>query len=256
MLSIHLSIAEDPEECTGRGDLPVDAYRDCVDDLEEICSRLKLPSLLPNLFLASSLFKRLQEPPWNDATDEKVARVYAQLLDSFLCVDHHFHAVVTAMQRNGMRHPALVALDGVARSRGVSIEELCHRNPLLRDVRVCILFELDRHEDVIAACASLSDETFTQYPQLLEKFLRSFLTLQRYAEGLQLLQRTAALERTPSLAKAVSIASVEIGWWLYGEGRHEEAVAFIERVIPDEIHTREDVLQLYKSHQQMVKHAG
>jgi|GEM_PF-6114907 len=253
VLAIHLSIAEDPQEAKGRGDPPVEVYRQFADELEELCKENDLPSLLPFLFSAASLFHQLQHEPWNDVSDPRVTEVYGQLTKLFSCVDRHFHTVVTAMQRNGMKEQALVAIRDASALRGEPLESLFAANPVLLGTYVNLLFDSGRFDEVIAVGAETAEETFSQVPQILEKLVRSLVTRERFDEVIPLLVRTADIPRLPFLAKTIGIMCVDIGWWLYGEGRHEEAVLFLERVIPDEIHSREDVRSLYQAHQEMAK---
>lgn len=79
VLAAHLSIAECPETQERDPDeLPYEAYREILGEIDLHCRQHEIPSLMPNLFLPSSLFRQMKDVPYVDHVDEPAT---AELFD-------------------------------------------------------------------------------------------------------------------------------------------------------------------------------
>lgn len=254
VLAVRLSIMEDPKGGLCRKDLPVETYADTIKDLEQYRLTQDLPSLLPNYFLPSSLFRALQKPPWNDGNHRGVREMYSRLLSAFCCSDRHLHAVVTAMQRNAMSDEAINCILKAASHRSVPSTRLFEQNPLLRETWVLLHFDLGKHDEVIAVCSALPVDAFRRFPQMLEKYIRSLTEKADYKTLLSLFEETQNIGWNRHVTKAKSIAAEVVGWYLFGEGKHEEALRFLNTIVPEACGEKgeENLKILYEQHLRMV----
>ncbi|MBP9750619.1 MAG: hypothetical protein KBC95_02095 [Candidatus Peribacteraceae bacterium] len=204
------------------------AYQELVRQFETHCQRHGIPSLFPNLFDAASLFTRLKDRAY-DLDRPGVREMYAQLIEMLVFQEKHLHAVTTSLQRRGGDAEVVSGIDTAASVRELPVAELFRRNPLQVETYAQALFAGGRRAEVKALVAELGDDLVITVPVLVQIYLRSLIDDADNAAALAFIQANGSrLPAADHVSKAVGIACEQLGWWLYGEGRYEEAKAFLE----------------------------
>lgn len=256
ILTVRLSILDRAAGSTSHTEAQstVEAYAAAVREIEQHCADHQIPSLLPNLFLPSSLFTQLQRSDYDPRRGAPVAAVYRKLAEIFAWQPRHLHAVATMAGRHG--DPALTSscVGDAGAMRRETVLALCRENPILAETCVVSLFEQGKHQDVLDLCQELPGESLV-FSGVFEKRVRSLCALRLYEELMAFLDRHgASAPDDRSVRKAVGVACEEIGWYLYGLGRHADAVAFLDRHVAVEIgpRGRGNMNTLYACHLQAI----
>ncbi len=233
MLAVRFSIGEmamsgvDPKKAVDTADI----YQELIRDLEEHCRENGLPSLLPNLYLPSSLYAQLRKVPAYAEKSPAVVEMYNKL--TVLCSNQtkHLHGVTTAMAFHDMDSESVAALDLASEIRSVPILEMCRQNPPFAETLVVALSKSGKHERVV----EIGKEFFqqTDRPFLIEKYLRSLMILGQTDRVFEILtQHASAIPRHHSgTEKAAVDVCIETGWILYGEGRYADILTMIDAAL-------------------------
>lgn len=250
MLAVRYSIGDMVTEQPAADEAVVafEAYQEIIRDLEQHLHDNNLPSLLPNLYLASSLYAQLRKEPAYARKEPSVIAMYNKL--AVLCCNQtkHLHAVVTAMAQHNMDAESVAALDEAAGVRGVKIDDLCVQNPLLAETYVVALFKSGDHRRVVEIARDFFK--FTDRPYLAEKYLRSLIALGDFDRIAELLTHHADSipRRHAGTEKATVDVCVEAGWQLYGQGRYADIVNMVEGALHYHIDPKgnPDIIALYR----------
>ncbi len=250
MLAIRFSIGDMtlPGAAPEKSDDTVDIYQHLIREFEEHCRTHSIPSLLPNLYLPSSLYAQLRKNPAYSRKDPAVLEMYNKLV--VLCCNQtkHLHGVTTAMAFHDMDAESVTSLDLAADIRGSSLIEMSRQNPPLAETLAVALFKSGQHERVV----EIGDVFFqhTDRPFLVEKYLRSLMLLGRTDRILEIFtQHASAIPRSHSgTEKAAVDVCIEAGWILYGEGRYADILAMIENALFYHISPKgnADIVALYR----------
>lgn len=230
-LAVHLSVMHEktypPQKKSDP--IPFEAYRGLIEGLDKHCRDHSIPSPLPNLFLASSLYSQLRkEPAYQEQTPE-VFEMYDQL--SMLCSGSpkHLHAVITAMSHAEHNEEALHLLAQAADFAGLTSDDLCMMNPLLVETYVILLHKTGKTQQV-ADCGKTHRDKLKQYPFFAERVLLALLETGDNQTALDIVKHShdfLTLSERP-VQDAVYKVCVDLGWILYGEGRYQDAVDMID----------------------------
>ncbi|TSC58001.1 MAG: hypothetical protein Greene041619_877 [Candidatus Peregrinibacteria bacterium Greene0416_19] len=238
VLAIRLSIAErpldDPHDAVSN---PIESYTDLVNELEEHCQSYGIPSALPNMFLASSLFTQLKSRFYRIDGHTGMMEFFSKLTELFAYHDRHLHAITTHVMRQGKYQEALELIRLAATMRGVTLFLLFEANPLLAETYVQSVFELGNHENTVALCNEIGLPTVAALPGCAEKYLRSLTGLNRLEDIVAFLEQhpLPSAAGNWSLRKACGVACESVGWWFFGLGRYAEGLAFLDRFAKYEI---------------------
>ena len=235
VLAVQYSITEAPADKERDPEmLPVEGYRELVEQLEEYCRDSGVPSVLPNLQSPSSLFSRIRQAQYAPRT-EALRGFWRRLVDLAVRHDRMFHAVVTALQRHATEEEAAPLLDSLqyiedaARERGDELSEMFAANPALADTYVQGLFEIGRHEEAAAIVERLALPDLLLHPNLAEKYLRSLMALGRMDGVFTLYAEQPRLrDGAENLRKCFGIACERRAGEIYGSGDYEGAIRFLE----------------------------
>lgn len=256
VLAVRLSILDRAANTTSHDEAAgtVEAYASIVREFEQYCSDNRIPSLLPNLYLASSLFSQLQQPAYSPKERPEVTEMYRKLAQLFSWQRSHLHAVATCAERHGALETALSCVHDAAEMRQEDVYSLFRENPLLAETYVEALFEQGKLEEALAVCEGLGDGLVLP-PGVFEKWIRVLYGLHRYDELIVFLDTHArSLPDDRHLHKTLGVAHEEVGWYLYGLGRHEEAIAFLDRHMSHMIGPQGhgNMNTLYQQHLEMI----
>lgn len=231
VLAAHFSLGERPADDASWADVdqpPYPAYQELVRQFEAHCATHGIPSVFPNLFDAASLFTRLKDRAY-DLDRPGVREMYVQLIEMLVFQEKHLHAVTTSLQRRGGDAEVVSGIDTAASVRELPVAELFRRNPLQVETYAQALFAGGRRAEVKALVVELGDDLVITVPVLVQIYLRSLIDDADNAAALAFIQANGSrLPAADHVRKAVGIACEQLGWWLYGEGRYEEAKAFLE----------------------------
>lgn len=130
------------------------------------------------------------------------------------------------------------ALDLLEHVAGTA-DDLLKRSPKLA-VTACIAY-MNRgdHEQVLAIAEGQGAELLRN-PSLTEKYVRSLLELEQHETLIAYMQTRGltTVSTTGNLAKAIGICCEGIGWWLYGQGRYEDGISFLQAHATNELGAR------------------
>lgn len=241
VLALRFSLGERPaddEEWETEDSPPYPAYQELVREFEEYCRTQGIPSMFPNLFDAASLFTRLKDRAY-DLDQPGVREMYQKLIEMLALQDKHLHAVTTTLQRRGGDAEVISGIDTAASVREMPVADLFRRNPLQAETYAQALFAAGRRPEVKALAAELGDDLVVTVPVLVQVYLRSLIDDADNAAALAFIQANGSrLPAADHVLKAVGVACEQLGWWLYGEGRYDEAKAFLETHAAAEIHPK------------------
>jgi hypothetical protein len=250
MLALRLSVGDmvtNPPD-VGSVHVAYETYQQLVRDLEKHCGEHNLPSLLPNLYLASSLHGRLRNDEAYLQKTPPVLAAYEKLMVLCSSQPKHLHAVATAMAQNNWDAESVAGIETAAEMSGCTVEDMCRKNPMLAETYVIALHKSGKHERVVEIGDAFPD--FRDRPAYAEKYIRSLAALERHdriAEVLATLGSTFQVSNSTLKTFVINIC-VESGWILYGNSGYQKIVDMIEGVIHFEInrggHT--DVIALYR----------
>jgi tetratricopeptide (TPR) repeat protein len=250
VLALRYSLGERPADDPEWAEVdqpPYPAYQELIRDFDQHCQAHGIPSLAPNLFDAASLFSRLKERAY-DLDQPGVREMYQKLIEMVAMQDKHLHAVSTSLERRGGAQEAVAGVDGAARIRDLTLTELFTRNPAQAESYGQALFKLGRFTELAALADELGPDFVLALPALAEVRLRALIDDGQYETAYAFLQAHGTrLPADGGVAKARGIACEQIGWWLYGEGRYDEAKSFLEIHAPHEIDRRDNMKTLYRA---------
>lgn len=250
VLAAHLSVTEKPQnEPRAESDIPYDIYRDLIGEIEELQRKHALPSVMPFLFLASSVYSQLSRPEYRINGREEMKSLYHRMTELFIFHDKHLHALITSLQRQGENDFALEALQNAADIRSASLSEMVDGNPFFADTYASALFESGRFEEAVVFIHTLDAETVRCRPVIMEKHVRSLIQLGRMDDVIEALDAFPDVIAEPDLKKARGIACEQAAWHLYAASRIDDALTLLQKHAAQEIgpHGRENMHALVET---------
>ncbi len=235
VLAAHLSITERPSDLERTPEeLPYEEYRDLIREFEEYCAERGIPSLLPNLFIASSLRKRLRDEDFAE-WDENLCGIFPRLATIYRWQEKHIHVIMTVLHGRGKHAEALECVHAAADARGdVHPIGLLWNNARLAEAYVMNLYALGRHQEVIDLCEQLGTGITQGMVVMREKHLQS-LTATANAPNVLAFLNEESLPKSPKFREAVVHAGEFIVRWLWSERRHAEVPGFLQRHFANEL---------------------
>lgn len=229
----HKEFSTATDVSTGR----IDSYLDYIDAIEEHCRTHGMPSLLPVLVSPAKLFDRLRQPAYKIDGQEGREELLTKIATYFCRQDEILQVATKLLSWAGKSHAVIDALETAAAIRGIDLQTFLRDRPSLAANYIYALFQQDRHMDLVCWCDLLGTACVLQKPLTVEKYLRSLSQLGRPEDAYQFLQ-TNGLPSSDGVRHAVSTTAEQIGWWLYGLGRHDEGIGFLERHVGDSLRAR------------------
>lgn len=236
VLAAHLSVTEKPQdEPRTESDIPYDIYRELIREIEELQQKHALPTVMPFLFQASSVYAQLSRPEYRINGRKEMKSLYHKMTELFIFHDKHLHALVTSLQRQGENDFAIEALQNAADIRSASLSEMVDGNPFFADTYASALFESGRFAETVAFIQTLDAQTVRRRPVIMEKHVRSLIRLERMDDVIEALDAFPDVIAEPDLRKAKGIACEQAAWHLYAQSRIDDALALLQKHVAQEI---------------------
>ncbi|MDO8648825.1 MAG: hypothetical protein Q7R81_03505 [Candidatus Peregrinibacteria bacterium] len=257
LLATHLSVGEHiatAKESPSDVAPCVEKYTKEIHGLEEFCDEHRIPTLFPNLFDPSSFAEQLSRQDYLLENPNR-RTLYRRLASLFERHERHLRVLIAALEEQGEFADTLQLIETFAREHRTPLPDFLRQKPFLCKTYIDALCSLGSHQAFMDFCDDMGLHPYEISPTLLTAHIHWLTELEICDHALALLQKYGPFPvENPEMQKTMDDVLESISWWLYGEGRHEEAVHFLERfaakrITPD---AQSSVSIAYQKNQEML----
>lgn len=210
-------------------DETMDEYLRHIRGLEKFCKTNGLTSLLPNVFLHTSLASQLHTSEYLQAPAEIRMKLFDRVLGLSQCQPQHLCAFVTPFFQEGSGEYALELLGKVCAWRSITIADFCVENIALAHQCAKHYYDCGRYADVIALAGKMDLRGIPKHVAFFEVFLHACTDAGDFAAAKACIEKHNLRIKPghPGLCTAIQSACESIAYWMQGEGLYQDGMHFL-----------------------------
>lgn len=241
---------DDIQPCT-----PFEVYRDLIRDFESHCKEHGIPSLIPNLFLPSSLAWQLRSQTAYTQETPAMDTMLEQLGDLCTYSPKHLHVVVHFLAKQKRFDQVLSLLAKASDLTRMSTVEICADNMPLLEAYIEALFAKGQHEKIVeemSGCLAI----LPCRRILIGLYIQALIQTQRTDDFLKFMQSEVAIKslQNTTLNPVVIDACADIGWMLYSVGQYQQVMDIVNILtsVDPRISSHQNIEPLIQATQQLL----
>ncbi len=232
-LAVHLAVMQQQEMSVLGENAPqisdhailVDEYASGIAEIERICREHGIESLLPDLWDAAALLKKIKEPEYKITAGTGRKHLRSQLAFSLRRIPRLFTAVLSSLQWERQSGDSVDIMSQAISEYGDNPFAILRAYPKLAGICVRICFDAQDFGQVVSLYEALGPDVKLE-PSVIEKYFQSLQQLQDFGKMKAVLENGL---NTAAIANDVRRALPRIGWWLHDQHKFREAAIFLLR---------------------------